>query len=97
MCGVWSNGMSLEIIEAYPSTCTYSGTIENFRSKECRDVPKYGETYEDIDKKDALTCALVAHLYKSNCKKYLIGPGGNVPIEEGWIWVPKDALLGDLR
>jgi hypothetical protein len=45
------------------------------------------------DKQDALTCALIAHLFQEKPHE-LAQPDHSVPTSEGWIWVPKD-ILGD--
>ncbi|MOA11415.1 hypothetical protein D3C78_1313540 [compost metagenome] len=46
---------------------------------------------EHSDLRDALTCALVAWLF--HCRPDdLVHPGPDVPMSEGWIFVPADAL-----
>lgn len=54
-CGVWSDGDRLTAIEAYPSPCKGSAIIQQLRRG-------YAPLrHEDED--DALTCALIAHLF----------------------------------
>jgi hypothetical protein len=84
-CGIWRGGDVLIAIEAYPSACK--------RSKSLCDLHKRGK-YKSLghqDKDDALTCALIAHLF-SRKRKTLILPPADVPKFEGWIWMPRDAL-----
>lgn len=84
-CGIWRGGDVLTAIEAYPSACK--------RSKSLRDLHERGkyETLGHQDKDDALTCALIAHLF-SRKRNSLILPPADVPKSEGWIWIPRDAL-----
>lgn len=82
-CGVWSDGKRLTAIEAYPSACKTSTTVKGLRQP----FGKLG--HDDID--DALTCALLAHLFDTH-PETLISPAASVPASEGWIWVPKDGL-----
>jgi len=82
-CGVWTDGKLLTAIEAYPSACKNSETINSLRA---RCTPLGHE-----DKEDALTCALIAYLHAVR-HELLAGPDAGVPASEGWIWVPKDAL-----
>ncbi|HNC50754.1 MAG TPA: hypothetical protein PLO14_00745 [Accumulibacter sp.] len=82
-CGVWSDGMRLTAIEAYPSACKDSATIRGLQQP-------FGKlAHDDLD--DALTCALLGCLFDTHPDK-LISPGASVPASEGWIWVPKDGL-----
>jgi hypothetical protein len=82
-CGVWSDGQQLTAIEAYPSACKTSSVVKALQQP----FSKLG--HDDLD--DALTCTLVAYLYK-NKPAALTPPSANVPVSEGWIWVPLDAL-----
>ncbi len=82
-CGVWSDGNTLTAIEAYPSACKESETIKTLQAN----YPPLGHE----DKNDALTCALVAHLFSTN-RTALAEPPPDTPEREGWIWVPKDGL-----
>lgn len=82
-CGVWSDGAMLTAIEAYPAPCKRSALMQSI-----------GEPFSQLDhadKADALTCALVAWLFKQNPKQ-LAGPDNTVPENEGWIWLPNDCL-----
>ncbi len=80
-CGIWSSGKRLTAIEAYPSACKNSATVAELREP----FPKLG--HDDLD--DALTCALLAYIFEVDFNA-LIVPEADVPLSEGWIWVPKD-------
>ena len=80
-CGVWSDGQHLTAIEAYPSACRHSSTLHALQQ------PFGRPAHDDLD--DALTCALLAYLFTEQ-PDALIAPDENVPVSEGWIWVPKD-------
>jgi len=82
-CGVWTDGNLLTVIEAYPAACKGSATIKELR----RHFSPVGHD----DKDDALTCALIAHLFAEK-SELLNSPDDDVPSSEGWIWVPKDGL-----
>lgn len=88
-CGVWSDRQRLTAIEAYPSACKHSATIKALQQ------PLGKLAHDDLD--DALTCALLAHLFDRQ-PDTLIPPGRTVPVSEGWIWVPRDGIESkDLR
>lgn len=82
-CGVWSDGRTLRVIEAYPSGCKGSATVTRLRGR----FPALGHE----DQEDALTCALIAYLFARQ-PDLLELPPGHVPTREGWIWLPRDAL-----
>lgn len=82
-CGVWSDGNRLTAIEAYPSACKASATVKALQQ------PFGNLGHDDLD--DALTCALLAHLFDTHPDQ-LISPVSSVPASEGWIWVPKDGI-----
>ncbi len=82
-CGVWSDGAALTAIEAYPSSCKESATIQGLRSR-------YAPLGHD-DEEDALTCALIGYLHAAQ-REALASPLDTVPAGEGWIWVPRDAF-----
>lgn len=84
-CGVWSDGFDLTVVEAYPSACKGSGKVKAMQES-------YGKLkHDDLD--DALTCALIAHLFAYE-PQMLANPPESIPLSEGWIWVPKDGLHG---
>ncbi|WP_228276473.1 hypothetical protein [Dechloromonas sp. H13] len=86
-CGVWLDGTWLSAIEAYPSACRASATIQSLQQP-------FGKlAHDDLD--DALTCALVGYLFDKHPDK-LISPEASVPASEGWIWVPQDGLPRNL-
>lgn len=85
-CGVWTDGAGLTAIEAYPSACKASATIQGLQQP-------FGKlAHDDLD--DALTCALLGYLFDTHPDK-LVSPGASVPAPEGWIWVPRDRLSDD--
>jgi len=85
-CGVWSDDSSLTAIEAYPSACKRSETIQALRQ------PYPALSHADCE--DALTCALVASLFAEK-RSALMPPEADVTPREGWIWVPRDAFAQD--
>lgn len=82
-CGVWTDGELLTAVEAYPSACRGSVTFAGLRQR----FPTLA--HPDLD--DALVCALVAHLH-AVAPEVLVAPDQDVPLSEGWIWVPSDAV-----
>lgn len=82
-CGVWTDSRHLVAIEAYPSACKTSQTMAMLRQGYT--------TLDHEDKTDALTCALLAHLFDQR-RDALATPEASVPPGEGWIWVPMDVL-----
>lgn len=82
-CGVWTDGAALTAIEAYPSACKESATIQGLRR---RHAPLCHQ-----DEEDALICALVARLFAED-PGTLHSPGDTVSASEGWIWVPADVI-----
>jgi hypothetical protein len=88
-CGVWQDASSgFTALEAYPSACKHSSLIQQLR----RAYPALGHA----DKDDALICALIARLYDQQQfnpqQAALMPPPSAMPMAEGWIWVPRDAL-----
>jgi hypothetical protein len=81
-CGVWSDGSLLTVIEAYPSPCKHSATMKGL-------LLQYAPM-DHVDKQDALTCALLGFLFDREPNK-LFQPD-DAPNNEGWIWVPRDAI-----
>lgn len=103
--GVWTDGHFLDVIEAYPSACMHSTTVEDL----CK--PFIDEAYVDDkpigsfvdmgfkqitheDERDALLCALLAWLFEHQPKS-LAWPDAETPESEGWIFVPKDFMPHD--
>lgn len=82
-CGVWTDGRALTVLEAYPSGCQRSATINKLRDRY--------DALNHEDKEDALICALVAYLYVMQ-RDLLAAPDSDISVSEGWIWLPKDAL-----
>jgi hypothetical protein len=79
-CGVWSDGNRFRAFESYPSATRDLEAIHGLR----KGIPKM--RHPDIE--DALMCALVAHLFSAR-PEALEAPGPDVPVTEGWIWVPQ--------
>jgi hypothetical protein len=97
--GVWKadhGETAITIIETYPTPCKSSETFQALfssidESDEFRgQVDGRGEASLN-DVRDALRCALIAWLY-SEKPQSLKEPGPGIVPEEGWIWVPEDAL-----
>jgi hypothetical protein len=101
-CGVWKNDATLIVIEAYPSACKQSPFFQKLLGRyvigERTDPPGrlWVEQIDHQDKLDALTCALIAHTFKFH-RDALAHPPDLIPLTEGWIWVPYDALQHDVR
>lgn len=88
-CGVWTDDGVLTAIEAYPSPCKHSALMDAL-------LLPYAEWRKDNhqDTVDALTCALIAYCFQKTPEK-LTQPSEDVPVSEGWIWLPKDALSAE--
>ena len=86
-CGVWTDGVQLTAIEAYPAACKASATMARLHADHDR------ADYRHDDHWDALTCALIGWLF-ANRRDVLEAPHDAVPPGEGWIWVPSDGLTG---
>lgn len=82
-CGVWTNGKGLRAIEAYPASCKDSRTIKELLKDQAPLKPD--------DLQAAWVCGLVAYLYMEH-RSTLEPPEDNIPLREGWIWVPRDAF-----
>ena len=106
--GIWSDGDNLTAIEAYPSACKKSLTIDDllypfFTGVEKLTKPatsiwdgaRFVDEIDHEDKRDALLCALIAWLYSNNPQE-LAQPDEDVPHSEGWIFVPQDAVQEDI-
>lgn len=85
-CGVWTDDDCLTAIEAYPSACKDSAQIQTLLRPYAED-----QTLDHQDKRDALTCALLAHAFHYQ-PETLAEPPADISTTEGWIWVPQDAL-----
>jgi hypothetical protein len=79
-CGVWTDGRRLTALETYPSVCD-AAEFARWRDELCG-------LEEKGDRRDALTCALVAHLFAAD-RGALEPPELGVPCSEGWIWYPR--------
>lgn len=96
-CGVWRDGGMLTAIEAYPSACKRSATVQAlldpFRLEKPNEAsrPGWRAGLNHQDKIDALICAVIARLFDCH-PEALASPGPDALMSEGWIWVPADAL-----
>lgn len=97
-CGVWTDGELLQAIEAYPSACKRSASVELLRSHFYRDAEAQGPTgtrfiseLEHVDQQDALTCALLGWMFVHE-PDALVHPIPGIEPREGWIFVPADGL-----
>jgi len=93
-CGVWTDNRQLRAIEAYPSACKRSSTMDALRESVVQ--PAGGVCGLDwelvhVDQQDALTCALIAWLFHFQ-PDLLVQPSVETPQREGWIFVPEDGL-----
>lgn len=79
-CGVWTDGDSLRVIETYPAAACDTKPVKDFLA----DRPTLGHK----DKDDARICALIAYLFAEE-RDRLTAPTEDVPVGEGWIWIPK--------
>lgn len=94
--GVWQGKSKRRVttaIETYPAPCLKSSTIcKRFAalvsSKEIKAKSAKGKNVKS-DVEDSLRCALVAWLYQRELGE-LVAPVNDVPIQEGWIWLPQD-------
>jgi hypothetical protein len=84
-CGVWSDGAWLLAFEGYPSASRDVDVVRALR----KTLP----AMPNADTEDALVCALVAYLFGTQPDS-LERPAPHVPLEEGWIWVPKAIPTG---
>jgi len=89
-CGIWTfrqDGTSITAIETYPAAAIkqipvpYEETLERL----CESAKS-----TDPDTKDALTCALVAHLFSDVPDGYEPIPA-RAPEREGWIILPRNS------
>jgi len=84
-CGEWSDDeRTLVAIEVYPASCK-----ESPLTKKLLNEVKLPVANRDIQ--DAAICAVVAHIFRTNRNK-LWSPSNEIPINEGWIWLPKDTF-----
>lgn len=79
-CGVWTNGQGFRAIEAYPAACRKTAVIGKLLGGCQKLLP------DDLE--DARVCALIASLFATD-RNALEAPGADVPLSEGWIWVPQ--------
>jgi hypothetical protein len=78
-CGVWTDGSEFRAIETYPAVCRKSPAVMAELAA--------GDTMDHEDLKDAYVCAQMARLFSTD-RHMLEEPPKDVPISEGWIWVP---------
>lgn len=93
-CGVWTDNRQLRAIEAYPSACKRSSTMDGLRESVVQSIAASCERdwgLMHVDQQDALTCALIAWLFHFQTDS-LVPPCVDTPQREGWIFVPEDGL-----
>jgi hypothetical protein len=78
-CGVWTDGDAFRAIETYPAACCDTRRVSEFLS---------GCASLGDDKDDARICAVVAYLFATE-RDILEQPPADVPLGEGWIWLPR--------
>ena len=78
-CGVWTDGQAFRVIETYPAACRDTKPVKTYLA--CQ------QSLGHDDKDDARICALIAYLYATD-PDVLDGHPADVPIGEGWIWIP---------
>ena len=81
-CGEWTDGDAFRAIETYPAACRGTKPVTEFLSSR----PSLGHA----DKDDARICALIAYLFATK-RDLLTEPPAEVPLGEGWIWIPRTA------
>lgn len=86
-CGVWTDGAALRVIETYPAACR-RGAADSTALAALAPL-----RHDDLT--DARVCALVAHLFALTPEAF-DDPPEDVPVREGWIWVPKPGKLEEL-
>jgi predicted nuclease with RNAse H fold len=84
---VWTDGAALRVIETYPAAC-------RLRAADSTALAALAPVGHD-DLTDARVCALVAHLFALTPEAF-DDPPEDVPVREGWIWVPKPGKLEEL-
>lgn len=89
-CGVWSDLNRVSAIEVYPSAAKRSVSLDALRSR-CLDRAKLDVSQWHDDERDALTCALMAWMYRFQPEQ-VAQPSLDVPMREGWFFVPLDGL-----
>ncbi len=98
--GVWARtdgGNTVTAVETYPAPCgkskavgeRYSRLVKSPAIMKC--CSKGRHVRADVE--DALRCAVVAWLY-ANGHELLVHPDASAPVEEGWIWLPADCIVG---
>ncbi|MFD3301456.1 hypothetical protein [Aquipseudomonas alcaligenes] len=91
-CGIWTDGIRLRAIEAYPSACKHSPSMTELHQEfgiKGQTSGDFPEGFQHGDQLDALTCALIAWLFHFQPEK-LLQPEPSVPVKEGWIFAPTD-------
>lgn len=81
-CGVWTDGDAFHAIETYPAGCRDAMAVTGLLDGR----PPLG----DADKDDARVCAVIAYLFATK-PELLVAPLADVPVGEGWIWIPRTA------
>ncbi|MBL8379407.1 MAG: DUF429 domain-containing protein [Burkholderiales bacterium] len=80
-CGVWTDGEGFRAIETYPAACRSAPVVTGLLDGQ----PPLGHD----DKADARICAVIAYLFATK-RGVLEQPSADVPLGEGWIWIPRN-------
>ena len=83
-CGVWTDGDCFRAIETYP-TAVRARVVDQLLQSRRRLKP------DDVN--DARKCAVIAYLF-ANKRASLEAPAEDVSSREGWIWRPRDCVIG---
>lgn len=86
-CGVWTDGATLRAIETYPTACRRA-------DEDSHALASLAPLNHD-DLIDARVCALVACLF-ATARDAFDGPPEDVPVREGWIWIPRNGKMQEL-
>lgn len=98
-CGVWTDGDSLTVIEAYPSACRTSQLMNELKGlgqSEALSTDNQAVVFSHADEADALICALTAWLFqwRPDC---LAHPPPCIDPVEGWVFAPQDGFRNDTQ
>ena len=79
-CGVWTDGHGFHAIESYPAACRETAAVRRLLDGQ--------RSLGNEDKDDARICAVMAYLFATQ-RQALEPPPEEVPLTEGWIWLPR--------
>lgn len=79
-CGVWTDGDAFRAIETYPAACRDTKPVKACLGR------RRSLGHGDVD--DARVCAVIAYIFATE-RDVLEQPPADVPLGEGWIWIPR--------